>query len=184
HRFEHSSSMSQVTMSEGDTTVTLTTRDGDRQLVAKRRNGDVLFDGPVNTEEERGKLPEEVAALYNELDNSVSVQVFGGGRPFMRFDKVVTNRHNNSFSDSDNGSSRVRVVTRNGITATVTEGDEGATHLRATRGAEVLYDGPFDSDDDKADVPDEVKNILDQTQTEEPQRIFRKQRPARNTLVL
>ena len=53
--FSRSSSVSKVTMADGDLSVTLTTKDGDQHLLAKRTNGDILFDGSVNTEEETAK---------------------------------------------------------------------------------------------------------------------------------
>jgi hypothetical protein len=54
-------STSVATRSDGEHTLTLTTTDGDRRLVAKDAAGKTLFDGPVNTEEERKAVPPEIA---------------------------------------------------------------------------------------------------------------------------
>lgn len=40
--------------------VELTTKDGKRSLVAKNAQGETLFDGPIDTEEQRKTLPEDV----------------------------------------------------------------------------------------------------------------------------
>jgi hypothetical protein len=40
--------------------IELTTRDGKRTLVAKNAQGDTIFDGPIDTDEQRKALPEDV----------------------------------------------------------------------------------------------------------------------------
>jgi hypothetical protein len=54
-----------ATMTDGEHTLTLTDSGGDRHFTVKDAGGNVLFDGPVNTDEDLAKVPPE---LRQKLD--------------------------------------------------------------------------------------------------------------------
>ncbi|MBI1368720.1 MAG: PDZ domain-containing protein [Planctomycetes bacterium] len=70
-----------LSYSDDDHTLSITVNDGKRSLVAKDKAGKVLFDGPINTEEERAKIPAEVRDKVNRLERQahISVHVDGEG---------------------------------------------------------------------------------------------------------
>ena len=52
---------SPLVINEGGQTLKVTMKDGERHLVATDNNGQVLFDGPVETEDQRKSLPNDLA---------------------------------------------------------------------------------------------------------------------------
>lgn len=54
--------------SDDEGAVEVTAKKGDRQLVVKDGKGAVIFSGPINTAEEREKLPADVKARLEKLD--------------------------------------------------------------------------------------------------------------------
>jgi len=55
--------------SDREHTLKLTRKDGSKHLHATDRAGNVLFDGPVNTDAERAKVPEELLEKLHRLEN-------------------------------------------------------------------------------------------------------------------
>ena len=55
--------------SDGQHTLTIKTEDGKKHLNAKDRDGNVLFDGPINTDEERAKVPDELRGKLKMLES-------------------------------------------------------------------------------------------------------------------
>ncbi len=60
------------TRSDGEHTLEVTVNNGRKQLVARDAAGKVLFEGPINTEEERAGIPDEVKG---KLQNMEAIQV-------------------------------------------------------------------------------------------------------------
>jgi len=56
-----------VSLIEDGMTVTLTTESGKQSVAAKNADGNVIFDGPVDTEDQRAKMPEKVRAKVEKL---------------------------------------------------------------------------------------------------------------------
>ncbi len=71
---------STTTWLENDHSYSLVTTDGHRTFVAKDKEGKVLFDGPVDTEEQREKLPPELKEKLQHL-----IDHMGGGFRSGRF---------------------------------------------------------------------------------------------------
>ncbi|MBM4017323.1 MAG: PDZ domain-containing protein [Planctomycetes bacterium] len=65
------------TYSDGEHTLTLMTTDGDKRLLARDRTGQVLFQGPVNTEEQRKAVPADIRRKLEAMDRSLGVEVQG-----------------------------------------------------------------------------------------------------------
>lgn len=60
-----------ISSSDGDQTLELTEKNGSKQLVVKDKSGKVIFDGPINTAEEKAKLPEGVAEKLDSMDSKL-----------------------------------------------------------------------------------------------------------------
>lgn len=63
-----SSASSTVSMNDGAHSLTLTTSGKSRTLRATDADGKVLFEGPVDTEEQVSKVPEDIRAKFKEMD--------------------------------------------------------------------------------------------------------------------
>jgi len=66
-----------VAMAEDGLTLTLTADDEHHALVAKDKAGDVVFEGPVETEDQRAKLPENIRGKLERLAASCGTVFFG-----------------------------------------------------------------------------------------------------------
>lgn len=60
---------SNISYSDDDGSIEIKADEGKRQLTVKDAQGKVTFQGPINTEEERKKLPPEVVKQLEKLDN-------------------------------------------------------------------------------------------------------------------
>ena len=74
-KFEHraATSSAMASMSDDQHSITYKLDDKGKHLTAKDKEGKVLFDGPINTDEERAKVPAEIKAKLDKLENSVRV---------------------------------------------------------------------------------------------------------------
>lgn len=77
-KHDGSSLTRKVDMVENDLKVTFRAVDEDKHLKAER-DGKVLFDGPVNTPEERAAVPAEVRPLLKRAEDGVSTQIIHSG---------------------------------------------------------------------------------------------------------
>ncbi len=60
---------SNISYSDDDGSIDIKSEEGRRTLTVKDADGKVTFEGPINTEEERKKLPPEVMTQLEKLDN-------------------------------------------------------------------------------------------------------------------
>lgn len=67
-----------ASFSDGEHTLILRTEDGRRQLVATDRGGKVVFEGPIDTPEQRQQMPEAVRRRLKDLNISAKVIVDEG----------------------------------------------------------------------------------------------------------
>jgi serine protease Do len=75
-----------ASMSDDEHQITVRTDEAGKHLTAKDKAGKELFNGPINTDEERAKVPEEIRAKLKTLESSVRVdrsidRVKRGGEP-------------------------------------------------------------------------------------------------------
>jgi hypothetical protein len=67
---------STVSFTDGDQAITIHTKDGHRTLSVKDKDGKSIFDGPIDTPEERAKLPADVDGKLKAMRGGM---MFGGG---------------------------------------------------------------------------------------------------------
>ena len=58
-----------ATIKDNTGTYTLTSANGKKTFKALDNNGEVLFEGPVNTDKERKEVPKEVRGKLEQLEN-------------------------------------------------------------------------------------------------------------------
>ncbi len=73
---------SNISYSDDDGSIEIKADEGKRELTVKDAKGKVTFQGPINTEEERKKLPPEVIKQLGKLDNDTIS--FEAGEKFQR----------------------------------------------------------------------------------------------------
>lgn len=66
--FAFSSSQSQKVITDEDGTLEWTERDGQKFLRATDPSGNLIFEGPVNTDEEKAKIPPKLSERLNQLE--------------------------------------------------------------------------------------------------------------------
>jgi hypothetical protein len=220
--------------SDGEHSLTVTTNGREKHLVAKDRDGKVLFDGPVATEQQRKQAPPEILKKFQTMEQSMRVEVRGdgiaqavavmnagggraflGGAPFMgrgfgqptgrshtwsdnEHNLTVTTRERGKFLSIDNRNgailwqgfietdeqrkavppeylpklekleAKVREESRgtvslieDGLTITLTT--ESGKQTVAAKNAEgnVIFDGPVDTEDQRAKMPEKVRTKLE-----------------------
>jgi len=68
-------SVAQATFADGQHILTLIIRDGHRHLKVTHKNGKVIFDGPINTDAQRKKLPKDIQPKLQRLEKQINVKV-------------------------------------------------------------------------------------------------------------
>jgi hypothetical protein len=63
--------VSQSAMSDGQHILTIVTTDAGKVLTAKDKDGKVLFEGPIQTEEQRKKIPEEILKKVGMMERDI-----------------------------------------------------------------------------------------------------------------
>ena len=66
---------SKMTYSDGEHTLTITVQDAHKTLLAKDRAGGVIFEGPINTDEQRQALPEPIRNKLDKLEKQVKIEM-------------------------------------------------------------------------------------------------------------
>ncbi len=65
-----------VSIKDGDGEIEISMKDGRRVLVAKNKDGATIFDGPIETEEQRAALPGELREKIKRIDVRASAATF------------------------------------------------------------------------------------------------------------
>ncbi len=120
-----------TTFSDGQHTLSVTSRNSRKHLVAKDTDGKVVFEGPIQTEDERAKVPEEIRRKLDKLEEAARTEI--------KSDVTV--------ADGEH-------------TLTVTTTD-GRRLLRAEdKDGKVLFEGPIDTEEELQAVPPEIREKL------------------------
>ncbi|MCX5654531.1 MAG: PDZ domain-containing protein [Planctomycetota bacterium] len=228
------SAVSTSSFSDGEHTLTVTTNGREKHLVAKDRDGKVLFDGPVTTEEQRKRVPPEILKKFQTMEQSMRVEIRGdgmaravaimgggggafvGGGPFINIggrgqpsgrshtwsddehNLTVTTREGGKYLSIDNRErailwqgfieteeqrkavppeflpklekleAKVREESRgtvsiieDGVTVTLTTEAGKQSVVAKDEGGKVLFDGPVDTEDQRAKMPEKVRTKLE-----------------------
>jgi hypothetical protein len=148
--------------SDGRHTLHLTTRGGRKTLLAQDGAGQVVFSGPIDTEEQRAKVPPEVLA---KADAASRRPQFGAVdiHALRRFGRNVPEA---PFVPAEKGpaalGARVTVtMEEDGLTLTLAADDEGQTLRVLDKKGEVVFDGPVATEEDRKKVPEKVQPKLE-----------------------
>ena len=60
-----------IIQNDGNVNIKITEKDNDKKLLIRDNNGDLIFEGPINTQEELQKVPEEFRNKIKALDKKV-----------------------------------------------------------------------------------------------------------------
>ena len=69
------SAKTRIVNSDADGTYEFSSEDGDKRFKVTSADGGVLFDGPVNTEDERAAMPEHLLERLETLEGSVRIRI-------------------------------------------------------------------------------------------------------------
>ena len=69
--FSYSSSQSQKVITNEDGTLEWTEKDGQKFLRATDPSGNLLFEGPINTDEEKAMIPPKLSKRFNQLEGKL-----------------------------------------------------------------------------------------------------------------
>jgi membrane-associated protease RseP (regulator of RpoE activity) len=228
------SAVSTSSFSDGEHTLTVTTDGREKHLLAKDRDGNVLYSGPVNTEEQRKQVPPEILKKFQAMEQSMRVEIRGdgmaravaimgggggafvGGGPFINiggrgqpsgrshtwsddeYNLTVTTRERGKFLSIDNRErailwqgfieteeqrkavppeflpklekleAKVREESRgtvslieDGMTVTLTTEAGKQSVVAKDDGGKVFFDGPVDTEDQRAKMPEKVRTKLE-----------------------
>jgi hypothetical protein len=140
-------SSSAASFADGEHTLTLTEQDGQKYLVAKDRDGKVVFEGPVETAEQRGKVPPEILKKLETMERSFHKEARAGQPAGARM-------------VGGNASAQVS-VTEGGITMTLTNTNGHQTLIAVDASGKVLFEGPVDTQEQRAEVPEPVRGKME-----------------------
>jgi len=148
-------STSVATRSDGEHTLTLTTTDGDRRLVAKDAAGKTLFDGPVNTEEERKAVPPEIAPKFQAMVQQRGPRMGDLGQMVGRLPNV------RGLVARGRAAPRSETLSDDEHDPTLMK-ENGEKQLRAeTKKGEVVFEGPVQTQEQRKKVPAETLKKLE-----------------------
>ena len=147
--------------SDGEHSLTVTTNGREKHLVAKDRDGKVLFDGSVTTEQQRKQVPPEILKKFQTMERSMRVQVGGdvaqavavmggggiafgnaGGIPFMARGFGQPSGQSRTWSDNEHN-------------LTVTTRDRGKFLAVDNKNGQILWQGFIQTDEQRKAVPPE-----------------------------
>jgi len=166
-----------LSMADGEHTLTVEQRDGKRHLVAKDADGKVLFDGPITTEEERQRVPEEIRKKLDCMDPHVVVHMHADDALEKAKARIKEARERSEAErralkekagprkpaapqaeTKRSSKSHAEVHVSDGVHDLHITSEGGKRHLVA-RDADgnVLFDGPITTDEQMQRVPEEIR---------------------------
>ncbi len=148
-----------ASMKDSEHTLTLKCdADDQKRLEVKDKSGETVFDGPVNTEEEREKLPDGVLEKLKRLERAVPPKVvikmpaFEGPAANMGNAFRSSKERSTTWSDAE-GSVTVEVKERDNrrqAKLTVKDANGGLT-----------YSGPIDTEEQRKALPEDIRKKLE-----------------------
>jgi hypothetical protein len=149
--------------SDGEHSLTVTTSGREKHLVAKDRDGNVLFSGPANSEAQRKLIPPEILKKLETMERSMRVEVGGDGAARA---VAIMNGGRIAFGNAAGGlvlggrsfgspSGRSHTWSDNEHNLTVTTRDRGKFLSVDNRNGQILWQGFIRNDEDRKAVPPE-----------------------------
>lgn len=142
-----------MTMSDGEHTLNITTHEGGRFLVAKDSDGKVVFEGPIQTEEQRKAVPPEILAKLEKMEQAVPPAPPVGAMPW--FIRQIPPPQGRAPA-ADAATAEVAIHDGEHDLKISTRG--GKRHLVAKdSGGKVLFEGPIDTEEQLKAVPEPIR---------------------------
>jgi len=159
-----------LSCSDGEHSLTITTSGREKRLVAKDRDGNVLYSGPVNTEEQRKQVPPEILKKFqtieqfmgveNRADSVLARSVTGGGGIFVGAGPLI----NIGGRGQPSGQSHTWSDDEHNLTVTTRE--RGKYLTVDNRNGAILWQGPIQTDEQRKAVPPEYAKKLEKMEEE------------------
>jgi hypothetical protein len=158
--------------SDGEHSLTVTGNGREKHLVAKDRNGNILYNGGVNTEAQRKAVPPEILKKFQTMEQSMRVEVRGDGG-MARAVAIMGGAGGVAFGGG--GADGIRLMGRgfgqpsgksytwsdDEHNLTVTTRERGKFLTVDNRNGAILWQGFIRNDEDRKAVPPEYLPKLD-----------------------
>jgi hypothetical protein len=162
--------LSRRSWSDGRHTLHLTERGDRKNLLVQDHEGEVVFSGPVDTDEQRKTLPPEVRAKLQRMEARQAAMparirlgdAVGGNVPLPQGPGPTPPAEP---ATPVLGATVTVTMTEDGITLTLTATDAGHHLVAKTTVGKVLFEGPVETAEQRKAVPEEVRNILERLAT-------------------
>jgi hypothetical protein len=127
---------SSSSFSDGEHTLTVTASGREKHLLATDRDGNVLFNGPVTTEEQRKAVPPEILKKFETMEKSMRVEVREESRGTVS-------------------------LIEDGLTLTLTTESGKQSVVAKDADGKVIFQGPVDTQEQRAKMPEKVRTKLE-----------------------
>ncbi len=142
-----------MAMSDGEHTLNITTNEGGRVLVAKDSDGKVVFEGPIQTDEQRKAVPPEILAKLEKMEQAVPGMPPAGAMPWFirqtppQQGRAPAGNAATAEVSINDGEHDLKMSTRNGKRHLIAKDKDG----------KVLFEGPIDTDEQLKAVPEPIR---------------------------
>jgi hypothetical protein len=162
---------SQSSFSDGEHSLTVTSNGREKHLVAKDRDGNVLYNGGVNTEAQRKAVPPEILKKFQTMEQSMRVEIRGDGG--MAQAVAVMGGGGIAFGNAAAGgmmlggrsfgqpTGRSHTWSDNEHSLTVTTRDRGKFLSVDNKNGQVLWQGFIQTDEQRKAMPPEYLTKLE-----------------------
>ena len=155
--------------SDGEHSLHLTTRGNHKVLVAQDSDGNVVFSGPVNTDEQRKAVPPEVLRKLEDMEKPMGQMGMRVGMPMglpMGFPAFLAARAGHPAPKKEPGPKAlgtkiVVAMAEDGLTLTLTADDEHHALVAKDKAGDVVFEGPVETEDQRAKLPENIRGKLE-----------------------
>jgi len=155
-------SSSSCSYADGEHTLTLTAHDGEKYLVAKDRDGKAVFEGPIQTKEQREKVPPEVLKKLEKMERSMKHPAPPAPPPMPG--ATLPPGAGPSAGPARGGEVRIEVRTDapadDGVTLVLTTAFGHQRLVAKDKDGKVIFEGPVDTEEQRSKLPEPIRRRL------------------------
>ncbi|KPJ72913.1 MAG: hypothetical protein AMS14_06935, partial [Planctomycetes bacterium DG_20] len=156
--------LSKRSWSDGGHTLHLTERGERKTLLVQDSDGGLVFSGPVDSEEQRKALPAEVRTKLERMEarQIQPMRVHVGDRPVVPAPAPAGQPALEQGPVRRALGAKIAVtMTEDGLTLTLTADDARHHLLAKDKTGEVVFDGPVETDEQRQEVPERIRDKLE-----------------------